>query len=72
MLTFEMPTIEPPKRSLFTARDAVLCGCDAVAVVQWRQQFGAPILDSLIADALTTNTDFATAKAKRNSRAANP
>ncbi|MBU1971764.1 MAG: hypothetical protein KKC70_05270 [Gammaproteobacteria bacterium] len=67
-----MPTIEPPKRSLFTARDAVLSGCDAVAVVQWRRQFGVPMLDSLIANALIANTDIVTTQAKLNSRPANP
>lgn len=65
-----MPTIEPPKRSLFAARDAVLSGCDAVAVVQWRQQFGFPMPDSLIADALAANTDIASAQMKRKPRPA--
>ncbi len=46
---------------------------DAVALTQWCQQFGNPVLDSLIADALTANTDLATTQAKRNcARPANP
>ena len=67
MLTFEMPTIKPPKRSLFAARDAVLSGCEAVT-----QQFGVPMPDGLFADALAANTDTAIAQANRNPRPAIP
>lgn len=43
---------------------------DAAVLAQWWRQFGDPVLDSLIADALAANTDLATAQAKlREARA---
>jgi len=43
---------------------------DALVLAQWWQQFGDPVLDGLITDALAANTDLATAQAQlREARA---
>jgi NodT family efflux transporter outer membrane factor (OMF) lipoprotein len=43
---------------------------DAAILAQWWRQFGDPVLDGLVADALAANTDLASARAKlRETRA---
>ena len=66
------PDYQPPQPSAPAQwRGAQDTGArDAVVLAQWWRQFGDPVLDGLIADALAANTDIATAQEKlREARA---